>query len=421
MIKKLILGREDNIQKKEVIWNIIASSIAAVQSALMLIIVTRVVSLEDAGMFSLAYSIAQMMLTIGYFDMRAYQVTDVKGKIQFKHYFTSRLLTCLLMMAVSVFYIFVKQYTGYKAAVIFFACLYKMTEAFEDVLHALFQKSGRLDVAGKLQSLRLLSGMLIFAVVLVITGDILTALVIASLVSIVLAVVMNFPFVRMFERLQVDFDWKKLGQLMLACLPLFIGSYLALYMENSPKYAIDKFLAEADQAYYGMLAMTAYVVNLFSGFAFRPMLTPLALRWEHKEYRQYLKIIVKLFAIILGILVVILAGAYILGIPVLSLLYGKDLSNLKWVMMVIILAGGFNAIGTIIYYTLTIMRKQTWLLGGYVVTAIAAYFAAPWLVQRYKLMGAAAAFALVMALRTLIFSVMILICFREAENAKKDR
>ena len=117
----------------------------------------------------------------------------------------------------------------------------------------------------------------------------------------------------------------------------------------------------------------------------------------------------------------ILAGAYILGIPVLSLLYGKDLSNLKWVMMVIILAGGFNAIGTIIYYTLTIMRKQTWLLGGYVVTAIAAYFAAPWLVQRYKLMGAAAAFALVMALRTLIFSVMFLICFREAENAKKDR
>ncbi len=416
MIKQLILGNSNHIQQKNILWNMVASTLAAGQSALMLIIVNRTVGLNEAGIFTLAYSIAQMMMTIGYFDMRSYQVTDVKNEMPFKHYFASRIITCLLMLAVSAFYISFKQYTGYKAGVIFFTCVFKMVDALEDVIHALFQKKGRLDVAGKLQSIRFILVIIVFALALAVTKNAMLSIIICTVVSAMIVVFFNIPLIPGFSELKLDFSLAPLKSLFKACLPLFIGSYLALYMENSPKYAIDTYLSETDQAYYGMLAMTAFVVNLFSGFAFRPMLTPLAVSWTSKKYNRYCRIIMKLLAWVILLTVVIAAGAYIGGIPLLSLVYGTDLSHLKIILVIIVAAGGINSFGTILYYSLTVMRRQNWLLGGYIITAVAAFFLAPYCVKNFGLMGAACAFALIVTVRSLVFIFIFFAGYRRREK-----
>ena len=417
MIKKRILGNSSHLNQKNILWNMIASTLAAGQSALMLIIVNRTVGLTEAGIFTLAYSIAQMMMTIGYFDMRSYQVTDVKNEMPFKHYFASRVITCLLMMVVSAFYIVIKQYSGYKAGVIFFTCLFKMVDALEDVIHALFQKRGRLDVAGKLQSVRFILVIIAFALALIVTGNAMISIVICTVISAAIVIFLNISLITEFDELKVDFSLAPLKTLFKACLPLFIGSYLALYMENSPKYAIDMYLTEADQAYYGMLAMTAFVVNLFSGFAFRPMLTPLAMSWNDKNYKRYCKIIIKLLAWVVLLTVVIAGGAYVVGIPVLSFVYGTDLSHLKMILVIIVAAGGINSFGTILYYSLTVMRRQNWLLMGYIVTAAAAFFLAPYCVRNFGLMGAACAFALIVTVRSLIFIFIFFAGYQRREKS----
>lgn len=416
MIKEWVMGNEDNVQRKNVLWNMIASVLAAGQSALMLIIVNRTIGTDEAGIFTLAYSIAQMMMTIGYFDMRSYQVTDVKKETEFKYYLSSRVITCVLMMLVSVFYIWMKHYTGYKAWIVLLVCLFKMFDALEDVIHALFQKRGRLDVAGKLQSLRFVLIIVVFAIALIVTKDLTIAVVASIIVSAIAVLGFNVPLIKEFAVLKLDFNFHELKKLLLACLPLFVGSYLALYMENSPKYAIDTYLTSADQAYYGMLAMTAFVVNLFSSFAFRPMLTPLAISWNDKKYSRYCKMLLKLLLWVVVLTVVIAIGAYLLGIPVLSLVYGEDLSPFRRMLVVIIVAGGINSFGTILYYSLTTMRKQNWLLGGYIITALAAVFVAPYGVSHYGLMGAAGAFAAIVTIRSLIFIGIFLIAYKRREK-----
>ena len=60
------------------------------------------------------------------------------------------------------------------------------------------------------------------------------------------------------------------------CMPLFIGSYLTLYVGNAPKYAIDDFLELKYQTYYGILYMPSFVINLLSGFVFKPLLVDLS-------------------------------------------------------------------------------------------------------------------------------------------------
>ena len=222
----------------------------------------------------------------------------------------------------------------------------------------------------------------------------------------------------MFDTLRLHFHWAKLRSLFLACLPLFIGSYLASYLENAPKYAIDTYLSSSDQAYYGILAMMAFVVNLFSGFAFRPMLTPLAVHWNNRQMGEYLRIVRRLLLWVAALILICEVGAYLLGIPVLSFIYGTDLSQQKGVLLLVILGGGINSLGTILYHSLTVMRKQRWLLIGYIIAAISAFFIAPAFVQAYGLIGAASAFVLIVTIKACVFLAVFICCLQAAKRSR---
>lgn len=79
-------------------WNMIGSMSNALASFVLLTMVTRMNGSSDGGIFSLAFSTAQMLTSIGCFETRAIQVTDVKRKLEFKDYFTFRFVTSIIMM-----------------------------------------------------------------------------------------------------------------------------------------------------------------------------------------------------------------------------------------------------------------------------------------------------------------------------------
>ena len=106
-------------------WNMLGSMSNALSSFILLTCVTRVNGVTDAGLFSLAFSTAQLLTTISCFETRAIQATDVKQEYKFKLYFTFRLFTCFFMMVAAVGFIVMNGYKGTDAAVIFFICLYK--------------------------------------------------------------------------------------------------------------------------------------------------------------------------------------------------------------------------------------------------------------------------------------------------------
>lgn len=57
-----------------------ASLLYSFQSALMLLVVTRVAGLVVGGIFSIAYTVSQMFASVGSFSMRDFQVSDVRNK-----------------------------------------------------------------------------------------------------------------------------------------------------------------------------------------------------------------------------------------------------------------------------------------------------------------------------------------------------
>ena len=59
------LIQSNNIGKDSLVWNMVGSMIMAFQSVIMLMILTRVLGLNEAGIFTIAYANANLFVTIG--------------------------------------------------------------------------------------------------------------------------------------------------------------------------------------------------------------------------------------------------------------------------------------------------------------------------------------------------------------------
>ena len=65
--------------KQVFFWNMAGSVANSLLSVITLIIVTRMLTASETDIFSLGWSISQMMATIGTYQVRMYQATDVTG------------------------------------------------------------------------------------------------------------------------------------------------------------------------------------------------------------------------------------------------------------------------------------------------------------------------------------------------------
>lgn len=384
-------------------WNMMGSLVNAAVSVLLLMMVTRTLGDAPAGVFSLGFSVSLMMLTVGMFEVRPFQSTDIYKQFTFASYFTFRILTCALMLLITVGYVLLNGFNGEKAWVIVLLCMLKCVEAFSDVFNGQAQQNNRLDVAGFSLSVRVFVYCAGFLVSLLLTKNLLISCGVMVALALLWLVIFDAGTGRYFEKCRVDFNKNALFELFKSCFPLFLASFLMMYINNAPKFAVDAHLSAEYQTYYGILFMPASVINLFSLFAFRPLLTKLTAFWNENQYKPFLTTIAKLLLWILAVTVVALVGGWLLGIPLLSLLYGTDLTAFKSELMIVLVGGGFNAVCVLLYYMITVQRKQKYVLIGYVGAALAAFLLGDRMVAAYGLLGASLTYLLSVILLCLLF------------------
>ncbi len=84
-----------------------AGLVNASEAVILLMVVGRTNGLEDAGILSIAFATGNLMMTIGRYGVRNFQVTDVEEQLPFPVYFTHRICTVLCMGMAAVAYLFV--------------------------------------------------------------------------------------------------------------------------------------------------------------------------------------------------------------------------------------------------------------------------------------------------------------------------
>ena len=132
---KSFLTKSENIERESYIWNLIGSTLNAFQSVIMLAVITRVTNLNDAGIFTIAYANSILMLNIGKYGMRNFQVSDYDSQFSFSEYKLSRLYTTLAMVSVSLIYILIisnlNDYSVTKSLTVLIMCVYKAIDSLK--------------------------------------------------------------------------------------------------------------------------------------------------------------------------------------------------------------------------------------------------------------------------------------------------
>ncbi len=415
-MKKFTYTLPQKSVKNDYIFNMLGSLTNAFISVLLLVVVSHISGPVIAGIFSICYSTAQMMYTICCFEMRNIQVTDVKQTFSFSDLFTFRIFTSILMAVYFTVFCISREYTGVKLCLMITLTLYMLLFAFSDLFQGNMHLNGYLSLAGLSLAGSVALAAVVFIAVLIISKNVVLAAVCMLAVVLLWVVFYDVPFSNNFSKIKISVNPGKQKQIFLCALPLFLSSFMQQYIFNSSKYAIDSLMTEVDQSHYGYLSMPIFCINLLSIFVFRPQLVTLSENWISKKIAVFKKTVSKLYVWIIIVTLAALAGGYVLGIPVLEILYGADLSGKKPIFMVLLLAGGFSAACTLTLTLFTTMRKQKLCLYGYVITLIFALIVPEKLVASLGLMGAALSYLCEMVLLFVIMFAFFIFVLKRKER-----
>lgn len=365
-----------NVNRSAVYWNALSAMMNSFQTMLLLMVITRLGTMKDSGIFVMAYAVGNLMLNIGKFGVRQFQVTDTDEKYSFSDYLKNRRLSSLLMLILSALYVIYNLifngYTYEKAAVILVICIAKGIEAYEDVYHGLMQQRGRLDVAAKILSLRLFIFISGCALVFVLTKNLLLTVTVNTVFTAFLAWFLNrLTFTRLCPEINTS---KNNSGLFRECLPLCACMCLNMYIANSPKYIIDSSVNSEVQTYFNIVFMPVFVIALMANFVFQPSLKGLGEIFNSGNIGGFVKKIVFLSVAVIGICAVATVIGAFIGTFVLGYIYNVDLSDYNLLLIIFMISGGITALQNLFIIAVTVVRYQGYMIYGYIATAVLLLF-----------------------------------------------
>ncbi len=393
------------------IWNSIGGILNAGQSVLVLMVISRALGLEAAGIYSIAFATANLFLYFGNYGVRNFQVSDLQEEYSAFTYIKHRLFTTLLMLVFGLVYCAIEYFAaGYplsKTAVVFSMCVLKSEDTLEEVFEGRLHQRGRLDLAGKLMTLRLIVSIGGMLAALYLTRDLLVSTVIACALAYACAGACLLYLKNELALLPAGKTGAgTVAGLMKECFPVCAANFLSFYLINAPKYAIDAVMDETSQAMYGFIAMPVFVIQLLNMFLYQPILGKLTIYWNTKNARLYLTGAGQVLAGLFITAAACLSGAWLLGIPVLSALYATDLSSLKKELLLLLVGGTFLALCGFLNALLTIARKQNLIPPVYFAGAICSVLLTRALTGMYGIRGAVISFVITEAAVSLVLLLL---------------
>lgn len=405
MLKKILFGTGHNLQRRIYLTNLCSSFLYSIQSAILLLIITRIAGLYEAGVFSIAYTTTQTLCSLGSFSIRNYQVSDVKNHYTFANYFSTRIITIgLMILSCLVCGIFMRLPINQFVILLLFA-LYRLIDCIEDVFHGEVQKRGRLDVVSVAMLLRISLSLFCFILTFLFTKDLILSSLILVLVSAVVWGILNKTIFLYYNDVELSFSIKRVFPLLKSCFPIFSGTILCNYLINAPKYSINRILNEEMQAIFNIIFMPIFVINILSSFVFKPHITSMGTWWNSGKTQQLTKSIFKQLFFIMGLTLSIAVIGYSVGCSILGAIYGVELTEYKYIFSLLLLFGGISSAATFLTVVLTVMRKQIWVIIGYIVAFGVNWFVMDSFVSCHKLLGASYGYGTVMTVSFMFFLI----------------
>lgn len=405
--------------KKNFVWNVIGTIFNSFNSLFFMIIVTRINGVNEAGIYTFAFSTACLFYVIGIYSGRTYQVTEKDKSITDNDYFYAKIITCSIMILVGIIFCLMKQYSFYKIVIILFLIFYKTLEAFSEYLYAILQKNDNLYKTGQSLFLKAVTSLLLFFIIDLLTKNLIFSEIMIIIGNLIYLMLFDIQSVRKEKILIQKINWKKTKEILIKGFYTFGFTFLTLYVINAQKYAIDAVLTDNYQTIFGIIIMPATILILFGQFIIQPFLITLNNTLK-EDINKFKRMVFKIATVILIIGLFSCLVAKFIGIPFLELLYGIKLKKYLCHLLLIILGATFYGVTTAFSTALTTMRKTKGQFYTFLFLSVFTLVISKLLVIKYFLIGASFAYLITMFLLLIIYLIQFVFIIKNYRRGKSE-
>lgn len=384
---------------RDYVWNTVGVGLWGMVFPVLTIVVTQLAGAEQAGMFSLAFVTALLLMFVGNYGVRNFQASDLDEEYSFADYQANRVLTVVIMLVAGITYCKFRGYTDQMWLMSLGVYLYKAVDALADVYEGRLQQVDKLYLAGISQAFRSAAALIGFSLALLITRNVSVSSIVMAVIAALTFVVFTFPLAQLETPKSRSANAKRVIALLKQCFPLFVALFMYNLIDNMPKFVMEGALSYDNQLYYNALYFPAHAILLTSGFIYKPMLLKMANAWaDPAKRKKFDLIIVVMFVIIVAITVVVAGAMGWFGLAIMSFLYGIDFEQYRGLCFVMLAAGGVTAGIEFLYQVITVLRRQRAVTKLYLITFGFSLFVPVLLVNFTGLPGAVIGYLIVMCI-----------------------
>lgn len=362
--------------------------------------------MADSGLFSYAFSLAVIFWAIGMWGGRTFQVSDVKQEFSSQNYVSMRVFLAVFIVIAAVLFSLLNGYDAQKVGVIAVLVAMKGIESVADSLYGIMQTNHKLYKSGQSLLGKATLGFVTFVGIDLYTHNLLLAclgLVAVNVLGVLVydVVVANGLTSIKMGHARVVSHMQSSWNVMWRTAPVFGVLFLSMFTLNIPRYFIDRY-HESQVGYFGIMAMPITLIALVMSFVLQPNIVHMSQLFAQKQYDKFNHLVRKLGLITLVIGLGVLVATFVLGVPVLNIVFGLDFDTYKTSLIVIVLGGVVNALVSVGINVLIIMRKfKAQFYSLFISNLLLAVVAGP-IISRTGLFAAVSLFAICNVLQLIV-------------------
>ena len=302
--------------------------------------------------------------------------------------FTMRILTSALMFGICAILVWFFPWSPMvKWGVVVGSFAYTFM-AGAAMLVGLFQKHQtvwRASLAEFLNRLVFLVGILVVAQFSFTVVTMIAVSLVANLAWLVLMVWFAKPYVQIRPAFDVDV-WKGA---MHRGWPIAISIFFNLLYMKGDTFLLSLMRSPEEVGIYGaayrVIDMLTVIPAIFMGL----LLPSLVADWKKKNREEFQHHLRRAFDVFMIMVIPIVAGVQALGVPLATLIAGKDFAASGFILQLLIWAVVAVFVGTLFGHAVVALEKQKGMIVGYAATAVVGIAGYLWAIPRFGMQGAA--------------------------------
>lgn len=311
------------------------------------------------GQFGLGMAIAGPLATLSTLASRTLLQTH-HGLGSFKNLWHLRLITTAIFLAVMLCITLVRADPVELAVIIMLFGLYKAVECLSDLTYGIAQRAGRDHIMSTSFFLRGALGFLGFAGAFLLARNLALALAASALVGFAVFWFHDWPRTSPHHGPLSPWEPGAVWSAARDCAPLGLAVFINVFNIAIPRLVLEHYAGLEALGIFSALAYLITVGNIVVAAMGNTMLTPLARRWDERDYPGFAATIAKATAALAGLCLAGIAICWLAGPLLLALLYGPDFAGYADLLVMVAIGGSILLVGNFLGYAM--MATKTFAL-----------------------------------------------------------